>query len=59
MEGNLYPRYMCRHRGARVAELALLGASALCFTKRSDFPYEIDKSAVDELIYQTYKNRHV
>ena len=35
----------------------LLGAAAPCFTKREDFPYGIDKSAVDGLIQQTYRER--
>ena len=35
----------------------LLGAAAPCFTKREDFPYGIDKSAVDGLIQQTYTDR--
>jgi non-heme chloroperoxidase len=37
--------------------LALLGAAAPCFTKREDFPFGIPKSAVDDLIQQTYADR--
>src|SRR5919197_946697 len=40
-----------------IKKLALLGAAAPCFTKRPDFPHGIDKSAVDDLIQQTYADR--
>ena len=57
MGGSISIRYMSRHQGARIKKLALLGAASPCFTKREDFPYGIDKSAVDDLIRQTYKDR--
>jgi non-heme chloroperoxidase len=57
MGGAISIRYMARHNGARIRKLPLLGAAAPCFTKRPDFPYGIDKSAVDGLIQQTYIDR--
>jgi non-heme chloroperoxidase len=57
MGGSISIRYMSRHQGSHVKKLALLGAAAPCFTKRDDFQYGIDKSAVDDLIHQTYEDR--
>lgn len=42
---------------AYIKKLALLAAAAPCFTKREDFPYGIGKTAVDDLIRQTYEDR--
>ena len=55
--GAISIRYMARHNGAHIQKLALLGAAAPCLTKRPDFPYGLDKSAVDGLIQQTYTDR--
>lgn len=57
MGGAISIHYVARHNGTRIQKLALLGAAASCFTKRPDFPYGIDKSAVDGLIQQTYTDR--
>ncbi|MBV9178922.1 MAG: alpha/beta hydrolase [Nitrososphaeraceae archaeon] len=57
MGGSISIHYISRHQGAHIKKLALLGAAAPCFTKREDFPYGIDKSAVDDLIRQTYEDR--
>jgi non-heme chloroperoxidase len=57
MGGAISIRYMARHKGAHIEKLALLGAAAPCFTKRSDFPHGLDKDAVDGLIQQTYADR--
>jgi pimeloyl-ACP methyl ester carboxylesterase len=57
MGGSISIRYMSRHQGACIKKLALLGAAAPCFTKREDFPYGLDKSAVDDLVRQTYEDR--
>ena len=57
MGGAISIHYMARHQGSGIAKLALLGAAAPCFTKREGFPYGIDKTAVDELITQTYSDR--
>lgn len=50
MGGAVAVRYMKRHKGARVAKLALIGAAAPSFTKRPGFPYGLDPAAVDGLI---------
>ena len=50
-------RYIAHHHGAHIKKLALLAAAAPCFTKREDFPYGIGKTAVDDLIRQTYEDR--
>lgn len=57
MGGAISIRYMSRHAGAHIEKLVLAGAAAPCFTKRADFPYGIEKSAVDGLIQETYKDR--
>lgn len=57
MGGAIAIHYMARHNQDHVAKLVLLAAAAPCFTKREDFPYGLDKSAVDDLIHQTYADR--
>jgi len=57
MGGAIAIHYMARHQGSGIAKLVLLGAAAPCFTKREDFPYGIEKAAVDDLIRQTYTDR--
>jgi len=53
MGGAIAIHYMARHEGSRIAKLVLLGAAAPCFTKREDYPFGIDSSAVDDLNRQT------
>ena len=57
MDGSISILYVSPHDGAHIKKLALIGAVAPCFTKREDFPYSIDKLAVDDLIRQTYEDR--
>ncbi|MCI0562811.1 MAG: alpha/beta hydrolase [Nitrososphaera sp.] len=57
MGGAISMRYVARHHGARVEKLVLAAAAAPCFTRRPEFPHGIEKSAVDDLIRQTYKDR--
>jgi non-heme chloroperoxidase len=57
MGGAIAIHYIARHQGSHISKLVLLGAAAPCSTKREDFPYGIDKSAVDGLIQQTYTDR--
>jgi len=56
MGGAIAVRYMSRH-GGRVDRLALLGAAVPGVTRRPDFPYGIDRSACDDLIQLTYRDR--
>ena len=57
MGGSISIHYVSRHHGAHIKKLILVAAAAPCFTKREDFPYGLDKSAVDDLICQTYEDR--
>ena len=50
MGGAIAIRYMAAFKGARVSKLVLAGAAAPVWTQRNDFPYNLPKSAVDELI---------
>ena len=43
--------------GAHVSKLALFGAAAPIWTQRKDFPYNLPKSAVDDLIKLNYTDR--
>ena len=43
--------------GDVISKLALFGAAAPIWTKRDDFPYNLPKSAVDDLIALNYKDR--
>ena len=57
MGGAIAIRYITRHKAAHVNKLILLGAAAPCFTKRNDFHFGIEKSAVNDIISQTYSDR--
>src|SRR5665647_3597419 len=50
MGGAIAIRYMAANKGARVSKLVLCGAAAPIWTQRGDFPYNLPKSAVDDLI---------
>jgi pimeloyl-ACP methyl ester carboxylesterase len=43
-------RYMTRHDGAHVANLAMFGPAAPLFTRRPDWPHGMQKADVDKLI---------
>lgn len=55
--GAVAIRYLRRHGTTRVSSLALLGAAAPSFTKRTDFPFGNDRSTVDDLIRRCYADR--
>jgi pimeloyl-ACP methyl ester carboxylesterase len=57
MGGAIAIRYMSLYEGAHVSKLALFGAAAPLWTKRSDFPYNFPKEAVDDLIALNHKDR--
>ena len=57
MGGAIAIRYASVDNGAHVSKLALFGAAAPIWTKRSDFPYNLPKSAVDDLIKLNYRDR--
>jgi non-heme chloroperoxidase len=57
MGGAIAIRFVSKYKGAHVSKLALFGAAAPIWTKRKDFPYNLPKSAVDDLINLNYKDR--
>jgi len=57
MGGAIAIRYASADDGAHVSKLALFGAAAPIWTQRNDFPYNLPKSAVDELIELNFKDR--
>lgn len=57
MGGSIAIRYVAKYKKAHVAKLILCGAAAPLWTQRSDFKYNITKSAVDDLINLNDKDR--
>jgi len=57
MGGAIAIRYMAANKGTRVSKLVLCGAAAPIWTQREDFPYNLPKSAVDELIELNHHDR--
>ena len=57
MGGAIAIRYAAADNGAHVSRLALFSAAAPIWTQRKDFPYNLPKSAVDDLIELNYKDR--
>jgi len=57
MGGAIALHYMARHKGKRVARLALLGAAAPSFTRREGYPHGLEKSQVDEFIRAALADR--
>lgn len=55
--GAMAVRYMGRHNGHGVCELVLAAAAAPSLIKRTNFPYGVDKSVVDQIIEGTYHDR--
>ena len=57
MGGAIAIRYASKDNGKHVSRLILCGAAAPIWTQRVDFPYNLPKSAVDDLIALNYKDR--
>jgi len=57
MGGAIAVRYVAMDKGAHISRLVLCGAAAPVWTQRHDFPYNLPKSAVDDLIALNYKDR--
>jgi len=57
MGGAIAIRFASADNGAHVSKLVLCGAAAPIWTQRDDFPYNLPKSAVDDLIKLNYKDR--
>jgi pimeloyl-ACP methyl ester carboxylesterase len=57
MGGAIAIRVASNDKGAHISKLALFGAAAPIWTQRKDFPYNLPKSAVDDLIALNYTDR--
>jgi len=57
MGGAIAVRYLSIFKGTRVSKLVLAGAAAPIWTRRDDFPYNLPKSAVDDLISLNFQDR--
>jgi len=57
MGGSIAIRFASIDNGVHISKLALFGAAAPIWTQRDDFPYNLPKSAVDDLIELNYKDR--
>lgn len=57
MGGAIVIRYMAEYKSAHISKLALFGAAAPIWTQRKDFPYNLPKNAVDELIELNHEDR--
>jgi non-heme chloroperoxidase len=57
MGGAISIRYVSMDEGSHVSKLVLCGAAAPVWTQRPDFPYNLPKNAVDDLIALNYKDR--
>jgi len=57
MGGAIAARYVSEYKSARISKLVLAGAAAPIWTQREDFPYNLPKTAVDELIKLNFKDR--
>jgi non-heme chloroperoxidase len=57
MGGAIAIRFVSTYNSTHVSKLALVAAAAPIWTQRTDFPHNLPKSAVDELIELNYKDR--
>ena len=57
MGGAIALRYMSVYKGEHVSKLALFGAAAPIWTQRNDFPFNLSKNSVDELLVLNYQDR--
>jgi non-heme chloroperoxidase len=57
MGGTIAIRFVALDNDAQISKLVLIGAAAPIWTQRKDFPYNLPKSAVDDLIKLSYQDR--
>ena len=57
MGGAIAVRYLSMFKGAHISKLVLAGAAVPIWTRRDDFPYNLPKSAVDDLINLNFHDR--
>ena len=57
MGGAIAIHYLAKYDSAHVSKLVLAGAAAPIWTQREDFPYNLTRSAVDDLIALNFSDR--
>jgi pimeloyl-ACP methyl ester carboxylesterase len=57
MGGAIAIHYLAKYESAHVSKLVLAGAAAPIWTQREDFPYNLTRSAVDDLIALNFSDR--
>lgn len=57
MGGAIAVRFVSVYNGAHVSKLVLAGAAVPIWTRRKDFPYNLNQSSVDDLIILNYNDR--
>jgi non-heme chloroperoxidase len=57
MGGAIAVRFAANDKGKHISKLALFGAAAPIWTQRPDFPFNLAKSAVDDMIELSLKDR--
>ncbi|MCX6219374.1 MAG: alpha/beta hydrolase [Bacteroidia bacterium] len=57
MGGAISVRYLSKYKGAHISKLVLAGAAVPSWTQCEDFPYNLPKSAVDNLIALNFEDR--
>jgi non-heme chloroperoxidase len=57
MGGAIAIRYVSMDEGTHISKLVLCGAAAPVWTQRPDFPYNLPKNYVNDLIELNYKDR--
>jgi pimeloyl-ACP methyl ester carboxylesterase len=57
MGGAIAIHFVSRDKGTCVSQLALFGAAAPSWTRRNDFPFNLLKSTVDDLIALCHRDR--
>ncbi len=57
MGGAIAIHYLAKYESAHVSKLVLAGAAAPIWTKRKDFPYNLNQSDVDDLIALNFSDR--
>jgi len=57
MGGAIAVRYFAKYKGVHVSRLVLAGAAVPMWTQKEDFPYNLTRSSVDDLINLTHTDR--
>jgi len=57
MGGAIVMHYVAKYGAKNIDKVVFMGAAAPCWTRRPDFPYNLEKSGADALIAQGYNDR--